>query len=308
MRLKMPEGSRRIACVAVALDRDIRASAKIARSSGFSGLQFDPTLGTTDLLALSDSGRREILSILRGSDLQLVGLRTDVGGKGFRPGADIDAVLDQLKKVLESAARFQSSLVCVDLGSLPEPAEMPKAAPAISPDLAGAIIIDITGAAPAASAPAEPPRPLDAPFAAAVDGALVELGRFADRLGVAVAFGSDLASFAAIHRALRSVACPWFGLNFDPAAALGDGWPLDEIFSRLAGQIHHVRARDALLGTDHRTRPVVIGSGSVKWDEMAGHLEAAGYSGWISVDPIGLADARAGAVEGAGMLKRLMRR
>jgi len=304
----MPEAKSRIGCVAVALDRDIRAAAKLARSAGFGGVQFDPMLGTTDLLTLSDSGRREILSILRGSDLQLIGLRTDVGGKGFRPGADIDAVLDRLKKILESATKFQSPLVCVDLGPLPEPADESKPKPAIDPTLAGAIIIDITGAAPPASEPAEPPRPLDAAFAASVDGALVELGRAADRLGVMVALNTDLASFAAIHRALRSVACPWFGVNFDPAAALGDRWSLDEIFSRLAGQIHHVRGRDALLGTDHRTRPVVIGAGSVKWDEVIAHLDAAGSAGWITIDPIGLADARMGAIEGAGVLKKVMRR
>src|SRR5205814_637421 len=100
------------------------------------------------------------------------------------------------------------------------------------------------------------------------DAALHEIGKRSDRYGVTMAFRSDLASFAALERALKSASCPWFGVDLDPVAILRDAWGMDEIFSRLGSLLKHVRGRDALRGADRRTRPAPVGRGSVSWGEL----------------------------------------
>jgi sugar phosphate isomerase/epimerase len=138
---------------------------------------------------------------------------------------------------------------------------------------------------------------------AQVDAALAELGGRADRLGVTIAFRSDLASLAALERALSAAACPWFGIDLDPVALLRDEWTADEAFSRLGTLVRHVRGRDAVLGADRRTRPAVIGQGSTNWGELLADLDSAGYRGWITIDPLELPDRARAAGAGASYLR-----
>jgi sugar phosphate isomerase/epimerase len=253
----------RPAVVAAALSEDFRTAVKLARTAGFAAIQMGPRLGGLDLLTLSQSGKRELRSILRADALEMVGLRLDLGGKGLGPGADVDAALDGIEGVLVAAAGLQCPLVCVDLGAVPTE----------------------NGAA------------------ATLDAALFELGRRADRHGVVVAFRSELAGFAAIDRALKSAGCPWFGIDLDPVAMLIDEWSADEIFSRIGGLIRHVRGREAIAGADRRTKPAAIGNGSVDWRRLFGGLEGAGFRGWITIDPIDLPNRGAAAVAGLAALR-----
>jgi sugar phosphate isomerase/epimerase len=66
-----------------------------------------------------------------------------------------------------------------------------------------------------------------------------------------------------------------------------------------------VRGRDALLGENHRTRPTVIGKGSVDWRQLLRLLQDAGFTGWISIDPLELTDRRAGALAGLRYLRSI---
>ena len=265
-------------------------------------------LGDLDLTQLSQSGRRELRSVLGSSDLDLASLRLDLGAKGLGPGADIDAALDRIEKVLAAAAGLQCSLVCIALGPLPSPPRMEKSHPAISPRQAGAIIIDMPPLAipaPRVTNLHDIPAQVDPTFAATVDGALAELGRRADRHGVTLAFRSELAGFDALDHALRSAACPWFGIDLDPVAMLGDDWSSEEIFSNLGGMIRHVRGRDAVLGAERRTKAAAIGQGSVDWPRLFADLDDAGCHGWVTLDPIDLPNRRAAAVAGLASLRNL---
>jgi sugar phosphate isomerase/epimerase len=124
---------------------------------------------------------------------------------------------------------------------------------------------------------------------------LVELGHRAERYSVTVAFSSSLASFESLERALRSANCPWFGIDLDPVAILRDSWNIDAIFSRLGNLIRNVRARDAVLGADKRTKPAIVGQGSIDWPALLARLDASGYSGWLTIDPIDLPDRSSAA-------------
>jgi sugar phosphate isomerase/epimerase len=133
--------------------------------------------------------------------------------------------------------------------------------------------------------------------------ALDELGRRADHYGVHIALRSDLVGFADWDKAVRLSACPWFGIDFDPVAALTDSWKLDEIFSRLGELILHVRGRDAILGSERRTKPAVVGTGSVDWPALLKKLDEASYTGWITLDAQQAADRRAAAATGLKFLR-----
>lgn len=294
----------KLGIAASALGNDVRQAPRIARTLGFDGLQFDADSSLLNLIDLAPSGRREFLRLLSTQDRELVGLRFDLGSKGLSPGADVDRAIDRLDKVFSAAAAMASPLVCVDVGPLPAPAVVAKPKLRISPDQAGLLILPSSLAPPPPPEPAAPPP--DPAFVGQVEAALAEIGQRADRYSVVVALRSDLASFAALERALLAANCPWFGLDLDPASALRDEWDIGEIFSRFGPLIRHVRGRDASAGADRRTRPAVIGAGSTDWGALLADLDAAGFHGWLTIDPVELTDRLAAAEMGRKRLAALL--
>jgi sugar phosphate isomerase/epimerase len=292
-----------IAVTAASITDDARRAPGLARSLGFSGLLFAGFSPSLDITDLSGSGRREFRHMISASNVRLVGLTADLGAKGLGPGADVDRILARLDKLLEAAKGLESPLVCVDLGPLPPPPRDDRPKPKITAEMAGLLVLPDSSALVAVPAPESTnlsriPPAVDPTFTAQVDAALADLGQRADRYGVTVALRSGLAGFGSLERALRAAHCPWFGVDLDPASMLGDEWRDDEIFSRLGPQVRHVRGHDASAGADHRTKPAIVGQGDTDWPLLLSHLDAAGYHGWITLDPFDLPDRAAAA--GAG--------
>ncbi|HZK81298.1 MAG TPA: hypothetical protein VFC46_09535, partial [Humisphaera sp.] len=117
----MTSQTNKLAVTASALGADIRQSARIARTLGFAGIQFDAYSASLNLPDLPGSGRREFLRLLSAQDRQLVGLRFDLGAKGLTLGADVDRAIDRLDKIFDAAVSMVAPLVCVDIGPLPAP-------------------------------------------------------------------------------------------------------------------------------------------------------------------------------------------
>ena len=302
----MPAGSNNVAVFAPALAPDLRSAPRLARRLGFAGVQLPAAYGGTDLTQLSGTGQREIRNLLSADEQQLVSISADLGPKGFGPGADIDRLLAKLLAVLTAARGLVAGAVCVDLGPLPQPKREAKPAPKVTPGMAGLILLPTAADTQAATADKdEPPETIDPAFVSQVDAAMFELGRLADRTGVTVAFRSDLASFAAVERALRAAGCPWFGVDLDPVALLRDEWEADEVFSRLGDLVRHVRVRDAVGGAGGRTRPAVVGKGDTVWPELLARLHDADYHGWLTVDPTEHPDRPAAATAALATLVAL---
>jgi sugar phosphate isomerase/epimerase len=294
----------KIGITASAFGDDFKAAPKRARTLGFAGLQFEAYSSSLNFPDLSISGRREFLRLLSAQDRALVGLRYDVGPRGFGPGADVDQVLDRLGNAMESAAGMGSPLVCLDAGPLPAPPRASKLKPKITQDQLGILILPPSAMKEQPAEEPAPPVVVDPAIFSATDSALAELGARADRYSVIVAFRSDLASFAALERALLAVNCPWFGIDLDPQAVLRDEWEMDEIFSRVGPLIRHVRGRDALAGADRRTKPTAIGAGSTDWGSLLASLRASDYRGWLTIDPTELTDRVAAAEVGLKRVKQ----
>ena len=295
----------KIAIVASVLTDNAREAARLARIGGFEGLLFDAYSAGLSLPDLSGSGRREFRRLLAAEDRQLVGLGVDLDAKGFGPGADVDRVLAGLDRAMEAAAGLAAPLLCIDVGPLPAPPRQEKPRPKIRPEEAGLIILPTSADIPdkVSTGLDEIPVKVDPNFIAQVDGALAELGRRADRYGVSVAIRSELSSLAAIERALDAARCPWFGVDLDPVAILRDEWDADEVFSRFGTVIRHVRGRDAVRGTERRTKPAVIGQGSTNWREMLANIDQAGYRGWLTLDPVELPNRTQAAAAGLAYLR-----
>ena len=301
----MPREDLKLAVVATALSPDPRSAPLLARKAGFKGLQFEAKSASLDIVELSGTGQREFVRTLSAQDQQLVGLRHDLGQHGFGPGADVDRELSRLLKIMEAATRTGSPLICIDVGPLPEPVVTEPPRPKISPELAGMILLPSKNDVPAPQPATRKVPPPDPNFISQVDSALVELGRLADRTSTIVAFRAELASISAIERALRAADCPWFGLDLDPAAIVGDELEIDEVFARLGPAIRHVRGRDALGGASGRTRPAIVGQGSTDWPLVLANLSESDYQGWITIDPIELPDRPAAALAAARYLETL---
>jgi sugar phosphate isomerase/epimerase len=291
----MGERRLKIAVPTQVLDEDVRAAAVRARQLGVEGLEVPAYTGRIRLPDLSATGRREFRHVLAGQKQELAAVHVDCGPRGLGPGADVDRVINGVDRAMEVARGLGAGLVTVEVGPLPEPVRKERSKPKVTQEMAGLILIPSLDATPAEDEVASPANKVDPAAIAQVDGALAELGRRADRYGVAVAFHSDLSSYAALDRALAAAACPWFGVDLDPAGVLRDEWAIDEVLSRLGALVRHVRARDAVRGADRRTRPAVVGQGNVDWAELTALLDEAGYHGWVTIDPTELPD-RAGAV------------
>jgi sugar phosphate isomerase/epimerase len=301
----MPSNRLRLSVVAHALSADPRVAPRLAREYGFEGVLFDAVSPALDLTQLSGTGKREFRSVVSGQNQQLVGLRMDLLQQGFSLRGDVDRELSRLEKAMDAAKGLQAPLVCVDLGPLPEPAREAKPRPTVTAQQAGLILIPGSMDLPKTPEPPAVPPP-DPSFVSQVDAAMVELGRRADRCGVMLAMRAELASFAALERALRAADCPYFGIDLDPVAVLRDVWDVDEVFSRLGPLIRHVRGRDAVAGADRRTKPAVVGAGGTDWGQLLARLDEAGYHGWVTLDPVDLSDRVAAAIAGRQHLKSFL--
>lgn len=288
----------RLAVLAHALSSDLLPAFDAARRGGFDGVVLDPVVMPA-IRETSQTGRREIVHHLERSGQTLVGIDVRLDPTGFSPRGDVQREIDRVGRAMDIARGLRSSLVLCDLGLLPPAAEdVAPLKPEISPAALGKLIL------PDPPKPVAPPPalPREEAFETSLDLALHALGERADRAGCRVAFRASLGSFPALSRALRSVDCPYFGVDLDPIALLADAWDADAIFSALGSSIFHVRGRDGLKGAG-RIVTTPIGAGQVDWRVLLSNLRDADYDAFVTMDTIDLADRRTAAINGAKAIR-----
>lgn len=299
------------AVVAAAMGAELRGAVERARRAGFGGVVIDvfPAGGAgpaaVDLTTLSQSGRRELRHVCESAAVPIVALQCELGARALARSAETDRALARARVAIETAAGLGAGMVCVDLGSLPAAPPPPASRTAVSDAMAGLILLPTPAETkqfaerPSAT---EQAGPADEAFVSRTRAVMDELARAADRTGVRVAFGSTLASPHSLAAAVRAIDTPLFGIDFDPAAMIASGMSMEAAFDLMGSRISHVRARDAVAGEGHRSKPAIVGSGDVNWREMMTLLAEADYGGAITLSPIDLPDPAGAAISGLAML------
>ncbi len=287
------------------LGTDLRSIVPQARQAGFDGIQLDAAGQEPKLADLSTTGRKEVRRFLASQNLSLISVRIDpldnLGIKG-----DADKALDRIDKYLNVAADLGVPVVSIDLGRLPPAQRVIKPKPKVTPAMAGLLILPESTATEEPESPEIVPTKVDPMLISHWQQVLAHLGEIADRYGTMIALSSTLSSIAALESAMKMVDCPWFGVELDCAALLRDQWTSDEFFDNLGSYVRHIRARDAVVGEDKRSKPTPIGHGDTQWRNLLTHLDEAGYQGAITIDTHELTNPAAAAKNGLTQIKSIL--
>jgi sugar phosphate isomerase/epimerase len=300
----MPLQPAPLSAIARVLGDNLREQVAAGRLDGFAGLVLDAYSPSLILSDLSETGRREVVHLLSGSGLQLSAVQTSITSEGFAPRTDLQQSIDRVCRAIRATADLRCRLLLVDVGRLPPAVEDVAPAPTVTPELAGLILIPEKKSIDAPpAAPREKPQP---EFESTVDTALAEIAQWADRTGVFVAIGSQLSSQASLVRAIRASRCALLGLDLDPLALLADEWPMEELLSRAARSVLHVRVRDGVRGLGNRVQSTLVGEGKVPWPLLLQNLRESDFSGPLTLDPTDLPSPRIAAGLGRSfMVKQL---
>jgi L-ribulose-5-phosphate 3-epimerase len=237
----------------------LRQALQRSASMGVKGVQFD-AVGDRSPKQLTDTGRRELRTLLRNHDVEITALNCPL-----RYGIDTienqDARLEHIRQVMALAFELGPRLVIVPF-------------PKISTDA-------------------------DSRRASALRAALLDLGRYGDRIGSSIALEIGFDAAKTIRDYLGAFECGSLGVHYDPVnMLLHDRDPVKNLLP-LQGKILHTQARDARLASVNQTAAEVpVGAGDIEWMGYFGTLTAIDYRGWVVVKrDIGdnrLADVEAG--------------
>lgn len=226
---------------------------------GVRGLQID-AVGNLTPQTLTDTGRRELRTLLRTHSLELTALNCPL-----RHGIDIienqEARIEHIRQIMVLAFELGPRLVIVQCPRISDEPESPRAK--------------------------------------AMRSSLLDLGQYGDRIGTSLALEIGFDPTEKVREYLDTFECGCLGVHYDPVnQVLHDRDPIKQIMP-LQGKILHTQARDARLATVNRTAAEVpVGAGDIEWLGYFGTLTAIDYRGWVVVKrDIGgnrLADVEAG--------------
>jgi sugar phosphate isomerase/epimerase len=214
---------------------------------GVPGVQLDAA-GDLSPKNLSQTGRRELLHLLRAHNLELTAL-----GCPLRHGLDFaeaqEARIEHVKKVMSLSFDLGAGIVIVQAGRVPEENE------------------------------------LTAPRARLLSEALLALGQHGDRTGTILALETGLESGAVLRQFLDRFDTGGLGVNFDPANLLLNGLDPYASAQAMQGRIVHSHAKDARQATASRAaQEVPLGHGDIDWMKYLSVLEEIEYHGWLVIE------------------------
>ena len=243
-----------------------RALTEAARL-GVAGVQVDAA-GDLAPNTLSQSGRRELLHLLRAHNLELSALACPL-----RHGLDVaenqQPRLDRVKAVLSLSYELGARVTVVEAGAVPEDLNTPR----------GQLLSE----------------------------ALLALGQHGDRVGAVLALETGLEAGNVMADFLKRFDTGGLGANFDPANLLLHGHDPYESARALRGRTVHAHARDARRsGASRSAQEVPLGHGDIDWLELLGALEEVEYRGYLTVEREGGDNRLADVAAGVAFLRRFV--
>lgn len=245
----------------------LRKALAAASKMGVSGVQFD-AVGELSPQRLTQTGRRELLHLLRTYDLTLTALGCPLR-RTLDVAEDQQPRLEHVRNVMSMSFELGPRITIVEAGRVPTEEETVR----------GNLLRE----------------------------ALTALGRHGDRTGAVLALETGLESGATLRDYLTSFDSGGLGVNLDPANLLLHGFDPCESALALRERIVHAHARDARVGSASRTaQEVPLGHGDIEWMQFIATLEAAGYAGWLVVERESGDNRFHDVVQGVGFLRRFV--
>ncbi len=226
------------------LGLSFRAALERIAAMGVAGVQVN-AVGDLAPQKLTDTGRRELRTLLRNHNLQWTALNCPLR-YGIDATENQDARLEHIRQVMSLAFELGPRLVIVQCPKIADDQSSPRAA--------------------------------------AMRTALLDLGRFGDRVGSSIALEIGFDSGEKVSDYLNSFDCGSLGVHYDPVSLLLNNHDPVKNLLPLRGKILHTQARDARLATVSRTAAEVpLGGGDIEWLGYFGTLTSIEYRGWVVV-------------------------
>lgn len=256
----------RLAVATRCFDRPLREALSAAAATGAEGVQFD-LRQELNPAELRESARRELRHVL-----DELGLR--VAGTTFtlrRPLADeheLDRRIAALKQAMTCSYDLQSRVLTVRIGRIPNDADSKEAQI----------------------------------FREVVD----DLARYANHVGVVLAFTPAHDAPDDLHRLVSSVESGPVGIDFDPAQFAMSGRDPVAALRTLHAFTYHVQLRDGLADLEGASAETAVGDGAVPWIEVLAMLSEMDYSGWLTAVRTQGSDKRADIAHAVAFVRRLL--
>jgi sugar phosphate isomerase/epimerase len=236
---------------------------------------------------LTQTGRREILHLLRSHDLAVSALVCPLR-RGLDAAEDLEPRMEQIRLTMALAFELGPRLVIIQAGRVPSSPPPGGAGPSSSPLLP-------PGEGSGVRAP-------DDPRAALMQESLDALGRHGDRTGVTIALDSGLDSPESLVTYLSCFDVGSLAVNFNPANLVIAGHsPYDAVrtFHKRSASVH---AQDARRISPNRMATVPLGHGDLDWMQLLANFEEIEYRGPLTV----LGNDRAELAQGVAFLRRFV--
>ena len=275
-----------------------RRSLPEARNLGVATIELE-AMGELWPQNLTQTGRREILHLLRSHDLAVSALVCPLR-RGLDVAEDLEPRLEQIRLTMALAFELGPRLVVIQAGRVPSPPLPAGEGPSSSPSLPLGEV-----------SPTSPPLPLgegpgvkvpDDPRAALMQESLDALGRHGDRTGVTIALDTGMDSPELLVEYLGCFDVGSLAVNFNPANLVIAGHsPYDAVrtFHRRIATMH---AQDARRISPNRMATVPLGHGDLDWIQLLANFEEIEYRGPLTV----LGDDRAEVAQGVAFLRRFV--
>lgn len=244
----------------------VRQALAAASALGVRGVQVDAT-GPLAPEHLTETGRRELQTLLRGVGLELSALNCPSRRALDDPAAG-SRFVDHLRGVM---------LLASDLGC-------------------PCVIVALPGV----------PDATDELRARAQREALSALAACGDRIGTRVALDTGAAAAEGVRDYLDTFDTDTLNVNFDPANAIRAGSDPVSALEALFGRVIHTHARDVRAAVGGAWHEVALGTGDVDWAEYLSALEAVGYGGYMAVDRASVPDRFEDVVAAVRYLERFV--
>jgi L-ribulose-5-phosphate 3-epimerase len=232
-----------------------------------SGIQVDAA-GDLSPGALSHTGRREFLHLLRSHNLELTAL-----GCPLRHGLDHtenqEARIQRVRETMSLSFDLGPRRVIVEAGRVPDDEK-------------------------------------DSRYRVLAES-LEALGRHGDRTGAVLGLETGLEPGSVLAQILSRIDSGALGVNFDPANLLMNGFDVYESLNALGGRIVHSHAHDARQsGSNRAAREVPVGHGDIDWLRYLSELAHHDYDGLMVVEQQGGDHRLQDIAAGVEFLKRLV--